>query len=133
MVMCVKSVAGTERISLLDLCSVSNSTISAPLSSPLTLLATLSKPTKPTHPHSIQASSHSPRLILEFKNCSPPDVLAFNRAGAVSELEGCLASGGLTEFYKVVDYENVNDGKGVIAGLAVWGWDEAVRIPPSLG
>ncbi|KAG9238482.1 hypothetical protein BJ875DRAFT_450870 [Amylocarpus encephaloides] len=72
----------------------------------------------------VQASSQSPRITLEFQDCDRADFLAWNKAGAVSELEGCLTSEGRAEMWKMVDY--VDPEKPKIVGVSVWGWDEEV-------
>ena len=70
------------------------------------------------------AVSTSPRIELEFENCQREDWLDWNIKAAQSELQACGKYPDEAVALKVVDEES-----GDVAGYAVWGWSERVRIP----
>jgi hypothetical protein len=72
----------------------------------------------------LQAST-SPRITLEFQNCTREDWLKWNLAGIKSELAGLEKFTGEAEAWKVVDVEE-EGGKEVVAGVAIWGWSGRV-------
>ncbi|KAG0652515.1 Acetyltransferase [Hyphodiscus hymeniophilus] len=61
--------------------------------------------------------SISPRIALEFKNCTTEDWLEWNIKGIQAELAGCAKYPEEAVALKAVDEQT-----GEIAGYAVWGW-----------
>lgn len=75
-------------------------------------------------PNSMFSVSTSPRLTLEFANCSKEERQAWVTNGIRSELAACEACGEDACVLKVVEAQPGE--KEIIVGFAIWVWSEKV-------